>query len=298
MNCEQANQLDLSEVLRALGHIPVKVRGNDHWYHSPLHKDNTPSFKVNSAKNTWYDFGLGKGGTVVDLVSAMYNCDIAETLQKLEALSLNPNLSFPPQKISPESDTPAIKILSLREKITDPGLLEYLHSRNISILVAELYCKQVSYQARGQDYVAIGFKNNSGGFELRSAGFKGSTSPKFVSYLNRESNGVAVFEGFFDFLSYETLAQKGAIKIHDPAPDILVLNSLSFFTRSQLLMEKHERIHLFLDNDQAGQKCTKELQQRTEKVIDERSLYKGFKDLNEWLVDQGRDLGQRKGLRH
>lgn len=298
MNCEQANQLDLSEVLKALGHSAVKVRGNDHWYHSPLHKDNTPSFKVSSAKNTWYDFGLGKGGTVVDLVSTMNNCDVAETLQKLEALSLNPNFSFPQQKTSPESDFPAITILSLQDRITDSGLVEYLNSRKISISVAELYCKEVSYRAREQNYTAIGFKNNSGGFELRSAGFKGSSSPKFVSYLNRESNNVAVFEGFFDFLSYETLVQKGAIKIDDPAPDILVLNSLSFFTRSQLLMEKHERIHLFLDNDIAGQKCTKELQQRTDKVIDERRLYKGFKDLNEWLVDQGRDLGQRKGLRH
>ncbi|MCA6439139.1 MAG: toprim domain-containing protein [Chitinophagaceae bacterium] len=297
MNCEQANQLELVSVLASLGHSPVKTRRNDHWYHSPLHPDNTPSFKVNSAKNTWYDFGLGKGGTVVDLVCTLYHCDITTALAKIGSLSTNPDLSFPRQKKLPDQDENGIIIQSVKERITASALLSYLQSRHISPSIAAKYCHEVLYQVRDCTYRAIGFKNNSGGYELRSPGFKGSTSPKFVTYLNRESNRIAVFEGFFDFLSYETLAQKRGLKQEAPTPNILVLNSLSFFTRSLLLMEKHQQIHLYLDNDTAGQKCIKELQQRTDRVMDERSLYKGCKDLNEWLVDQGRNLGQRKGLR-
>lgn len=297
MNCEQANQLELVSVLATLGHNPVKTSRNDHWYHSPLHSDNTPSFKVNSAKNTWYDFGLGKGGTVVDLVCGLYHCDITTALTKIGSLSTHPDLSFPRQKTLPEQEGNSIIIQSVKERLTAPVLTNYLQSRHISQSIAAQYCSEVLYQVRDSTYRAIGFKNNSGGYELRSPDFKGSTSPKFVTYLNRESNRIAVFEGFFDFLSYETLIQKGGLKVAVPTPNILVLNSLSFFTRSLLLMEKHEHIHLYLDNDAAGQKCTKELQQRTNRVTDERNLYKGCKDLNEWLVDQGRNLGQRKGLR-
>lgn len=297
MNCEQANQLELVSILASLGHHPVKTNRNDHWYHSPLHLDKTPSFKVNCAKNTWYDFGLGKGGTVVDLICTLYHCDIASALVKIGSLSTNPDLSFSRQKTVPAVEENGIIIQSVKERITSPALLKYLQSRHISPSIAAKYCSEVLYQVRDCSYRAIGFKNNSGGYELRSPGFKGSSSPKFVTYLNRESNHIAVFEGFFDFLSYETLIQKRGLKVAVPTPNILVLNSLSFFTRSLLLMEKHEHIHLYLDNDAAGQKCTKELQQRTDRVIDERNLYKGCKDLNEWLVDQGRNLGQRNGLR-
>ena len=74
--------------------------------------------------------------------------------------------------------------------------------------------------------------------------------------------------------------------------NILVLNSLSFFTRSLLLMEKHERIHLYLDNDKAGKQCVQEAMKRTNKVVDESHVYKGHKDLNEWLVSL--ELTQRK----
>ena len=87
--------------------------------------------------------------------------------------------------------------------------------------------------------------------------------------------------------------------IRNVQTNVLVLNSLSFFTRSLLLMEKHEKIHLYLDNDKAGKECLKQALQRTNKVIDESILYKGFKDVNEWSVslsDRPR-LKQSRGLR-
>ena len=88
---------------------------------------------------------------------------------------------------------------------------------------------------------------------------------------------------------------EGARKGHT---NILVLNSLSFFTRSLLLMEKHERIHLYLDNDKAGKECVTQAMQRTKKVIDESNLYKGHKDLNEWSVSLAapQQLKQSRGL--
>ena len=61
---------------------------------------------------------------------------------------------------------------------------------------------------------------------------------------------VSVFEGFFDFLSYQSICQ-----IQDEqVVNLLVLNSLSFFEKSVLLMEKHDNIQLYLDNDHAGKK--------------------------------------------
>jgi hypothetical protein len=78
--------------------------------------------------------------------------------------------------------------------------------------------------------------------------------------------------------------------------NFLVLNSLSFFERSLLLMEKHQSIHLYLDQDEAGRKNTKQALKRSPNFKDESKLYKGYKDLNDWLSNFGR-LKMQKNVR-
>jgi hypothetical protein len=143
-------------------------------------------------------------------------------------------------------------------------------------------------------YKAIGFKNNAGGFELRNEYFKGSSSPKNVNYFDYQANTINVFEGFFDFLSYQTIQQNQGQAL----TNFLILNSLSFFERSLLLMEKHQSIHLYLDHDEAGRKCNSLALKRSEKFHDESKLYKGYKDLNEWIMNFGKSIRQKHSLRH
>jgi DNA primase len=280
MNCEQANQIDMVEYLRKLGYFPAKIRGSDHWFLSPLRGEKTPSFKINKSKNIWYDHGMGKGGNLINFACAFFHCSVPEALRKIrEETPGQISYSSPAASMIDLPENP-LKILSVTEPITDMNLLRYLNQRNIDIQVANLYCKEVVYENGRKTYCALGFKNNSGGYELRSGRFKGSSSPKYVSYFDCHAKSIIVFEGFFDFLTYQTIHRNQQL---EPA-NFLVLNSLSFFTRSLLLIEKHDSIHLYLDNDKAGQECTKTLQQRCEKVIDQSGLYQGYKDLNDWWV--------------
>jgi len=83
ISCREANQRDLVEYLAHLEHQPQKIRGNDHWYLSPLREEKTPSFKVNKKFNVWYDHGIGKGGNLVDFGILYHHCSISEFLQKL-----------------------------------------------------------------------------------------------------------------------------------------------------------------------------------------------------------------------
>jgi hypothetical protein len=78
-----------------------------------------------------------------------------------------------------------------------------------------------------------------------------------------------------------------------------VLNSLAFFERSFLLMEKHEKIHQYLDHDEAGRKYNHLAQKRSPKFHDESKLYKGYKDLNEWVMNIGKvqKIRQLRGRR-
>ena len=85
MTIEQAKQIRLEDFLQSLGYTPVRQRGNKLWYHSPLHSESTPSFKVNTDRNQWYDFGIGRGGSIIDFAMLYYHTtDISQVLKLIE----------------------------------------------------------------------------------------------------------------------------------------------------------------------------------------------------------------------
>ena len=98
MNCEQANQMDLVDYLFTLGYSPAKISGNNYWYYSPFREEKTSSFKIDRAKNIWYDHGENKGGKSVDFAKQFFNCNTSEALSKIEAKQLNTASSFHSQK--------------------------------------------------------------------------------------------------------------------------------------------------------------------------------------------------------
>ncbi len=146
---------------------------------------------------------------------------------------------------------------------------------------------------KGRKHTAIGFQNISGGYELRNENFKGSSSPKDITYIDNQAKTVVVFEGFFDYLSYKMMNEKSV----NLQTNFLVLNSLSFFNKSLQLMEKHGRVDLYLDRDSGGVKCTHEALQRNSTIYTDQSfLYQQKKDLNEWL-NQGQQVKQGRSFR-
>lgn len=295
MNCEQANHIDMVEYLAALGYKPDKIRRNDYWFLSPIHAENTASFKVNRTKNIWFDHGTGEGGNLVDFAMRYFKCGLSDALVKIESGNNRRFQSnFPLSGSSPVEVANSIQIIRIDHSISDMFLLRYLSHRHIDKSIAQKFCTQVLYENAGKRFTSVGFKNNCGGYELRSENFKGSTTPKYVTWINNWADNISVFEGFFDFLTWRSINTSHNAE----STNILVLNSLSFFTRSLLLQEKHERIHLFLDNDPTARKCVNEIQKRNPgKVVDESRIYKDFKDLNEWHVAMKQSQEARQSRR-
>jgi hypothetical protein len=291
LSLQQIKGIDLVDYLQKLGHVPQKIRGADHWYLSPLHPEKEPSFKVNRKLNAWYDHGLGQGGNLVDFGILFYDCSVKELLKKMSG-----SLSFHPQKLPvllAQNEPLGIKIAGTGS-LAHPALLRYLSSRSIPLEVAKCYCEEVHFELHSKAYYAIGFGNNSGGYELRNRYFKGSSSPKDVTLIERNGAAeLAVFEGFFSFLSYLVLYRNEP----QPLTNFLVLNSLSFFNRSMELMEQHPKISLYLDNDAAGNACTALAVKTSSKFSDRRTLYKGHKDLNSFLIWSHQAQHPKQGLR-
>ena len=298
MNCERANQIDLVEFLDKLGYQSQKIKSNDYWYLSPLRDEKEPSFKINKQKNCWYDHGLGAGGSLVDFVVRYFNCQVPDALQKIALFQQQDKIKVSPKPVAVSSEKSeidssqesVIRIIDSKSPIAEVRLRVYLKTRRITEDIANKYCSEISFELHNKIHTAIGFKNSAGGFELRNEFFKSCSSPKYVSYLDNKSQEITVFEGFFDFLSYQTIHKNQ----QQWQPNFLVLNSLSFFERSLLLMEKHECISLYLDHDEAGRRCTALAQKRSAKFKDESTLYKGYKDLNDWIMNVGKGNKQKQ----
>lgn len=289
--CEEAKQqIKLVDYLAALGYHPIQVRGKDFWYLSPLHEEKTASFKVNNEINAWKDWGTGDKGTLIDFGVKYHQCSVADFLQKLSGFNFIP-IDNPMAERTPsarQEEEKKIEIVRVHE-LSSFALLHYLEGRKIPDVVATQFCKEVSYKMNGKNYYAIGFKNDEGGYELRNRYIKGASSPKAPTFIDNNAQELITFEGFFNFLSYQS--------IHHPTKcaqsNYLILNSTSFFQQQLPRMQSHQKVLLYLDNDNTGDKCTRlALNMDANKFSDQRHLYKGFNDLNDWqmkMVQQHRN---------
>ena len=271
-------------------------------YLSPLREERTPSFKVDYVRNLWYDFGLGEGGTLRTLVMRLERCDSREAVRRLQngekrdagSASLSPGIYKRPAVGGPSpvmrpATVPALRVLS-DAPLRHPALVGYLASRGIVPSVAAAFCREVRYEVNGCAFFAVGFRNDAGGWELRSARFKGGSSPKHITTIDNRSDTVIAFEGFTDFLAYLSLKYPERLRI-----DATVLNSVVNLPKAVPFLSRHPVIHTFFDNDEAGRKVTADLIRlcpRNE-VIDQSSFYSGHKDVNDYLTARIKDRTQK-----
>ena len=288
-----SNRISIRDFLARRGIQPKYERNGYGMYLSPLREERTPSFKVDYVRNLWYDFGLGEGGTLLTLVMRLERCDRYAAIRILSngeirqagSTSLSsgiyerPAVGGPSPVVRPAT-VPALRVLS-DAPLRHPALVGYLASRGIVPSVAAAFCREVRYEVNGRAFFAVGFRNDAGGWELRSERFKGGSSPKHITTLDNRSDTVIAFEGFMDFLAYLSLKHPEQLHI-----DAAVLNSVVNLPKAVPFISRHPVIHAFFDNDEAGRKTTAGLIRlcpRSE-VIDQRHFYSGHKDINDYLI--------------
>jgi len=276
ITCKRARNNSVMETLARLGHFPIKESEKEAWFLSVLRSETQASFKGSKTLNRWYDHAAGFGGNVIDLIVRINRCSVKEALEFLtNDISY---FSFHQQAIFKNSGS-KIQILKVH-KIKHPALIQYLISRKITLATARIYCKEIWYQFKDKKYFAIGLQNDKGGWELRNAYFKNSNSPKSYTYLENSGKYLIVLEGLFDLLS---LIELNSIDITNC--DIIILNSTAFVKSIVGFFTNYDKVYFFLDNDATGKRITQLLTQNHNHIIDQSSLYKNFKDLNEWLID-------------
>ena len=254
MTIQEIKAISISGFLSSKGYEPVNKKGYKWWYLSPLHTEQTASFKVDLNKNVWYDFGLGKGGNIIDLAMELYQThNISEVLHMMgRSIILS---TTPTQSACPQKDT-SFEDIYVKE-LEHPALLNYLLERGIDSITA---------------------KNDAGGYELRNPYFKGCIAPKAITTIRNHEGVGHVFEGFMDYLSY--------LILHGEC-DAVVLNSIVNIPNVLPILNKYSQICCHLDNDTAGRMATRQIMGALgAKCIDATNEYGAYKDLNEYLMSK------------
>lgn len=292
LNIEQAKrEISIVSYLAAHGHKPVGMQGKEHKYLSPFRVEKTPSMFVNDATGQWNDFGFDRGD-IIRLAKTLHNfSSISETLRHLSAFvsgAVVHTIAQPGRKSlfeNPQSSITNVRTRPLNHFV----LLKYLREeRGISKSIAQKYLKLILYDNRGRsDLFSIGWVNDSGAFEIRSAGkksFKAVTGSKDLTTIIQESdkNRCFVFESMLDFLSVLEIK-----KVTSLEGTVIILNSTSLMKRAATFInsENFDTIFTLLDNDKGGTDALKILQASTEHPdIQSQIFYNGYNDVNDFLI--------------
>ena len=282
MNCKQFNTIKLEEVLQNLGHLPTKQNEKEAWFLNPFSTENHASFKLDKRNNVWYLHSEGIGGNNIDFMMKYLKASVKEVLEWAE----NQNFfSFQPQNSIQKQNSlkQNYQITEIKE-LQNENLKNYLHQRGFSPKVYPLV-KEIHFTIGDKNLYAIGFENLSGGWELRNSFYKGSLLKKDISILNfnNESQNqnetgkrIAIFEGFIDALSF--VEMKPFYNGY-----LLVMNSISLLNKTKDHLKNYSEIHLFLDNDKAGEHCKNSILKSFPEAKDHSEIYALHKDLNDYL---------------
>lgn len=278
MNCSQFNKISLEEVLQNFGHLPTKQSEKEAWYLNPFAPENHASFKLNKRINSWYLFSEGIGGNNIDFMRKYLNTSISEVLVWAENQSFS---FFQNQKNSSNQNFENLpknyEIIDVKE-IEHPALLDYLKSRCVED--QKKWVEEVHYRMNDKNYFGIGIKNDSGGYEIRNAYSKICLGKKDITSIKNDSKEVKIFEGFFDFLSFKKIENY----LEKETSDYIILNSVSMIHKIKKALENYNNIELYFDNDDTGTRAVELVKNEIKNTEDCRVLYSGFKDVNEWLI--------------
>ena len=278
MNCKQFNSISLEEVLVSLGYLPTKQNEKEAWFLNPFSTENHASFKLDKRNNVWYLHSEGIGGNNIDFMMKYLKASVKEVLEWAEKQNFS---SFQSQKdYHSKSSSLNYHITEIKE-LQNENLKIYLQQRGLSPTVYSLV-KEVHFAIGEKKLYAIGFENLSGGWELRNQFYKGSLLKKDISVVNLNNNleknkNVVVFEGFMDALSFVEMKPFFI-------GDLLVMNSISLLNRTKEHLKIYSEIHLFLDNDKAGETCKNEILKSFPEAKNHSEIYALHKDLNDYFV--------------
>lgn len=264
--------------------------GKDEYY-----TDTSRQHKYSVGEKSYYDFKTGEGKGSIKAVEEFEKKDFKEALDFISDFSntfiINPQQAERKRTEFSSENKPQITDVV---KPNNSSLLGYFTKRGISEEILSNYTQQVHYKQNvnnvEKNYFGIAIKNESEGYDIRNPYAKIKIGKSDISVVHPEnaSNGIVVFEGMTDLLSFLELQKQNNIANNK------TLISLNSVVNADLFIDKYsdydKKILLCLDGDADGTKATNKILSNFDKAKDVRALYsisaQGNNDLNNYLQNK------------
>ncbi|NQX54448.1 hypothetical protein HQN86_12555 [Pedobacter panaciterrae] len=283
-------QVSMMDFLSRLGFHPKKTYGNEAMYISMVRdSDANPSFSVNEKLGAWYDHGMGKGGDIFDFAMLYWKGlkfqEAVEKVRQVCNLPISEQVTF--NKINPRPrlkvavKLPNYQIQEIKPFGSSEAINAYLRSRGVfdvaSTQLAEVHYYVEDEKKQRKQFFAAGWMNELGGWEVRNKYFKGCLGKKAITLIPRGAKKLAVFEGFFNYLSW----------LRDNpghGRSALVLNSLALIDSGIEKAKAFAEIDLYLDRDTSGYNAVRTWLKALPYSTDRSGIYLGYNDYNDKIT--------------
>ena len=298
------NSADLLSIVTTLTGVNGIKENRCYKFLSPFRGEKTPSFAVYPDSNTWFDFGTGDGGDVINFLMRYYDIDFKEALNELQSDAQRPTNTCEKER----------KDEILHKKVEQPKkdhskvrkLYEVLKATDNKETVKEYFIsKRVEYHPEIGAVVFANFKQNSTyisipcpyptkimGLECRK--LKGDGLERLSLYgkplwlLRRDLSRILITESILDALA-------GEIVLGDCTITLCALNGVANKHKVPGMVKKYKPSYvlLALDNDGEengfiGQKTQVEIYRSIKSACQVRILeahkIAGVKDLHKLLL--------------
>lgn len=267
--------MTILEYIQTYTNEPGVKSNNSIWFNSPFRSESKPSFQFTPTIGEYgkfHDWGSGSHGSGIDFIRMCENCDFNTAINILNSRVVT-------RKVEPIKKENIVRSSNIVVgSFTKNKLIEYAKRRCVAKDVLYKYCMQVEEGL----YFYIGLKNVSGGYAVRNEGFKGFKGSGSFSFFKENPSSVLVFEGMFDMMSF--------MSITSTDKSIIVLNSTSFVENILPILKSFPDIHLYLDNDRAGDKATEQIKLCYGHAIDHRFAYEKHNDVNDFITIEKQDV--------
>ena len=255
----RGNHISLVVMLSRLGYHPFHRDLHECYYKSMLHDPAVrpvPTLTVNDNLGVWYDNKLGIGGSILEFAQYYWKLDcIQQALNKvLEICGPDDGESVTSNGAGRKRMAVKLPHYMISETLpvgSNAEISAFLHEAGMATtsdgLLREVYYYYIDQHRRRKYFFAAGWKNENGGWEVRSAGYSGCIGPAGMAFIPADPDRLLIFEEFKDYLRW-----RAEFKTYDPS--ILILNSNRFADAARSRAYKYREASFFagerhLNND-------------------------------------------------
>ncbi|WP_333577621.1 hypothetical protein [Sphingobacterium sp.] len=250
---------DLVTLLKALGHEPISINGDEFHYASVFgnRTNNKIVLTVNQQFKSWFDSSLGKGGNLMDFARTYWpdlsNEQIEEKLREIKARSAKKDRPLRKRKATkiPDYRVARTRPLGYNNEVTD-FLMESGLWELADLNIREVYYYVTDQKGKRKDFCAAGWLNENGGWEVRAQNYTGCIGTKGMTFNPGSYSVLAIFPEYVDYL-------KRRNDKHLQYASVLILNHPEFLSAALKRASHFEKVLFYVDDTRIGYQSAREV---------------------------------------